>query len=75
LQATAEANNLTVVAAAKETYSVSRNRVCGGAMPYLKSAHSLVENQRIKENSLNNFIKKCKMGGGTFSESYKERLD
>ena len=75
LQATAEANNLAAVAAARETYSSLMEGVCGGAKPYLNSAHLEAEHQRIKEKALFQFVHKRKMGGESFSESYKEQLE
>jgi atlastin len=75
LQATAEANNLAAVAAARETYTVLMEEVCGGATPYLSTAHLEAEHKRIKDKSLNQFISKLKMGGESFSELYKEKLD
>lgn len=75
LQATAEANNLAAVAAARETYTMSMEEVCGGAKPYLSTAHLEAEHQRIKDKSLNQFTNKRKMGGESFSESYKEKLE
>lgn len=75
LQATAEANNLAAVAAARETYTMLMEAVCGGAKPYLSTAHLEVEHQRIKDRALSQFINKRKMGGESFSESYKEKLE
>lgn len=75
LVATAEANNLAAVAAARETYMMLMEGVCGGAKPYLSTAHLEAEHQRIKDKALNQFINKRKMGGESFSESYKEKLD
>jgi atlastin len=75
LQATAEANNLAAVAAAKETYTALMEGVCGGAQPYLSTAHLEIEHQKIKEISLNQFINKWKVGGESFSAIYKEKLD
>jgi atlastin len=75
LQATVEANNLAAVAAAKETYTALMEGVCGGTKPYLGTTHLEAEHQRIKEISLNQFTNKRKMGGQSFSESYKEKLD
>jgi hypothetical protein len=49
--------------------------VCGGAKPYLSTAHLEAEHQRIKDKSLSQFINKRKMGGESFSESYKEKLE
>lgn len=75
LQATAEANNLAAVAAARETYMMLMEVVCGGTKPYLSTAHLEAEHQRIKDKSLSQFVNKRKMGGESFSESYKEKLD
>lgn len=75
LVATAEANNLAAVAAARETYTMLMEGVCGGTKPYLSTAHLEAEHQRIKDKSLNQFVNKRKMGGESFSESYKEKLD
>lgn len=52
LVATAEANNLTAVAAAKEMYSQQMEDVCGGTRPYLSSGHLEAEHMRVKEKSL-----------------------
>jgi hypothetical protein len=49
--------------------------VCGGAKPYLSTAHLEAEHKTIKDKSLNQFINKLKMGGESFSELYKEKLD
>jgi len=49
--------------------------VCGGAKPYLSTAHLEAEHQRIKDKALSQFINKRKMGGESFSESYKEKLE
>lgn len=52
LVATAEANNLTAVAAAKDIYAQLMEDVCGGNKPYLSSAHLDSEHGRIKEKAL-----------------------
>lgn len=52
LEATAEANNLTAVATAKETYMSLMEEICGGASPYLAVGHLESEHKRIKEKSL-----------------------
>lgn len=74
-QATAEANNLSAVAASKETYHQLMEAVCGGAKPYLSTAHLESEHFRIKDKSMELFTKKPKMGGEEFSRQYKEKLD
>ncbi|XP_053687570.1 atlastin [Sabethes cyaneus] len=75
LVATAEANNLTAVAAAKDIYSQLMEDVCGGAKPYLSTAHLDSEHNRIKEKALHQFSSKRKMGGEEFSEKYREKLE
>ncbi|BES90152.1 Guanylate-Hypothetical protein protein, N-terminal domain [Nesidiocoris tenuis] len=75
LVATAEANNLAAVAAAKETYHSLMENVCGGAKPYLNSAHLETEHFRIKATAIDQFSKKRKMGGEEFSETYKSKLE
>lgn len=49
--------------------------VCGGAKPYLSTAHLESEHFRIKDKSMELFTKKPKMGGEEFSRQYKEKLD
>uniref|UniRef100_A0A182YAR7 Uncharacterized protein n=1 Tax=Anopheles stephensi TaxID=30069 RepID=A0A182YAR7_ANOST len=75
LVATAEANNLTAVAAAKEIYTQLMEDVCGGTKPYLSTAHLDSEHSRIKEKALHQFSSKRKMGGEEFSEKYREKLE
>lgn len=47
-QATAEANNLTAVAEAKEVYTTLMEEVCGGAKPYLQTQLLEAEHCRIR---------------------------
>ena len=74
-KATAEANNLSAVADAKETYSQLMEEVCGGNKPYLNTAAIESEHRRHKDKALHQFQSKRKMGGDEFSEKYKEQLD
>lgn len=75
LVATAEANNLTAVAAAKDLYTQLMEDVCGGTRPYLSTGHLDAEHLRIKDKALFQFATKRKMGGEEFSEKYREQLD
>ncbi|XP_037025907.1 atlastin isoform X4 [Bradysia coprophila] len=75
LVATAEANNLTAVAAAKELYTQLMEDVCGGTKPYLNTGHLEAEHLRIKDKSLHQFQAKRKMGGEEFSQKYLEQLE
>ncbi|KAJ2938556.1 hypothetical protein O0L34_g13052 [Tuta absoluta] len=74
LQATAEANNLTAVAEAKEVYTTLMEEVCGGAKPYLQTQLLEAEHHRIRDKALHAFHAKRKMGGDEFSQSYCEQL-
>uniref|UniRef100_A0A1B6CQF1 GB1/RHD3-type G domain-containing protein n=1 Tax=Clastoptera arizonana TaxID=38151 RepID=A0A1B6CQF1_9HEMI len=75
LVATAEANNLSAVAAAKETYQQMMESVCGGAKPYLSGPHLETQHLRIKDKALEQFSKKRKMGGEEFSATYRSKLE
>ncbi|GAB6021766.1 hypothetical protein CHUAL_004344 [Chamberlinius hualienensis] len=74
LQATAEANNLTAVASAKEYYVVEMEKVCGGDKPFLSTQNLRVEHDKLKDLSLEHFRNARKMGGQEFSRSYEEKL-
>lgn len=75
LVATAEANNLSAVAAAKEMYSNLMDGVCGGNQPYLNASQLESEHMKIKQKAIEQFSSKRKMGGEEFSGSYKEKLE
>lgn len=73
-KATAEANNLSAVADAKELYMQMMDCVCGGTKPFLATAHLESENQRCVDKALHQFQNKRKMGGEEFSQMYMEKL-
>ncbi|GJQ66246.1 putative GTPase [Trypoxylus dichotomus] len=75
LVATAEANNLSAVADAKEMYVKLMDEVCGGTRPYLNTNTMESEHRRVKDKALHQFQSKRKMGGDEFSEKYKEQLE
>ncbi|KAI4468389.1 guanylate binding protein [Holotrichia oblita] len=75
LVATAEANNLSAVADAKEMYVKLMDDVCGGTRPYLNTNTMESEHKRVKDKALHQFQSKRKMGGDEFSEKYKEQLE
>lgn len=75
LVATAEANHLTAVAAAKELYVQSMEEVCGGTRPYLSTGHLDAEHLRVKDKALFQFAAKRKMGGEEFTERFRKQLD
>ncbi|XP_047537117.1 atlastin isoform X1 [Vanessa atalanta] len=74
LVATAEANNLTAVAEAREVYTTLMEEVCGGARPYLQATLLEAEHARVRDKALLAFRAKRKMGGDDFSRSYCEQL-
>lgn len=74
LVATAEANNLTAVAEAKELYIKSMEDVCGGKKPFLGTAHLESEHLRCIDKAIHVFQNKRKMGGDEFSQTYMEKL-
>lgn len=73
-KATAEANNLSAVAEAKDLYMQSMENVCGGTKPFLASAHLESEHHRCLDKALHQFQNKRKMGGEEFSQLYMEKL-
>ncbi|RZC34149.1 atlastin, partial [Asbolus verrucosus] len=75
LVATAEANNLSAVADAKETYVTLMEEICGGNKPYLNTATMESEHRKVKDKAIHQFQSKRKMGGEEFSEKYKEQLE
>jgi hypothetical protein len=75
LEATAEANNLSAVAGAKDLYSSSMEEICGGAKAFMSTARIETEHQRVKDNALQLFQSKRKMGGDDFSTKYRDTLE
>ncbi|XP_045530273.1 atlastin isoform X2 [Pieris brassicae] len=74
LVATAEANNLTAVAEAREVYTTLMEEICGGAKPYLQGQLLEAEHKRIRDKALHAFRAKRKMGGDEFSQAYCQQL-
>lgn len=74
LVATAEANNLTAVAEAKELYTTLMEEICGGTKPYLQGQLLEAEHHRVRDKALFAFHSKRKMGGEEFSQSYSDQL-
>lgn len=70
----AEADNLSEVRAAKETYTALME-VCGGDKPCLSTAHPEAAHQRIRVRALQQFDNKCKTRAQLFSEPYKVKLE
>ena len=75
LQATSEANNLASLAEAKDAYMSMMEAVCGGEKPYINEHVLDIEHCRIKDNALQVFSSRRKMGGEEFSRGYQERLE
>lgn len=74
IQATAEANNLSAMAEAKEVYETLMEEVAGGAKPYLQPSRLEQEHHRARDKALHGFRSKKKMGGDEIAESYADRL-
>lgn len=75
LEATAEANNLSAVAGAKDMYSNSMEESCGGTKPFMSTAQLELEHAKAKDKALQQFQSRRKMGGEEFSTKYRETLE
>uniref|UniRef100_A0AAQ4QBU9 Atlastin-1 n=1 Tax=Gasterosteus aculeatus aculeatus TaxID=481459 RepID=A0AAQ4QBU9_GASAC len=75
LQATAEANNLAAVAAAKDLYNKKMEEVCGGDRPFLAPGELQARHGAIREEALQVFRGVKKMGGEEFSRRYLQQLE
>ncbi|XP_054655502.1 atlastin-2-like isoform X1 [Dunckerocampus dactyliophorus] len=75
LQATAEANNLTAVAGAKDMYSKNMEQVCGGDKPYIAPADLERCHEEFREHSVRYFRSVKKMGGEEFCQRYQSQLE
>ncbi|XP_061097066.1 atlastin-1 isoform X1 [Conger conger] len=75
LQATAEANNLAAVAAAKDLYNKKMEEVCGGDRPFLAPNELQARHGEIREEALQLFRGVKKMGGEEFSRRYLQQLE
>ncbi|KAL4710851.1 hypothetical protein ACJJTC_012943 [Scirpophaga incertulas] len=74
LEATAEANNLSAVAEAREVYDQLMEEVCGGTRPYLPPRSLEEEHQRARDKALHAFHARRKMGGDQFANTYSAQL-
>ncbi|XP_040905614.1 atlastin-2 isoform X1 [Toxotes jaculatrix] len=75
LQATAEANNLTAVAGAKDMYSKNMEQVCGGDKPYIAPADLERCHEEFRNHSVRYFRSVKKMGGDEFCQRYQNQLE
>eukprot|EP00096_Caligus_rogercresseyi_P004699 TRINITY_DN1910_c0_g1_i1.p1 TRINITY_DN1910_c0_g1~~TRINITY_DN1910_c0_g1_i1.p1 ORF type:complete len:527 (-),score=169.95 TRINITY_DN1910_c0_g1_i1:378-1958(-) len=75
LEATSEANNLASLYTAKETYMTLMEAVCGGEKPFINESILDMEHCRIKDEAIEVFTSRRKMGGEEFSARYKKQLE
>ncbi|CAL8298922.1 unnamed protein product [Merluccius merluccius] len=75
LQATAEANNLTAVAGAKDMYGKSMETICGGDKPYIAPADLDRCHEDFRACSVRHFRSVKKMGGEEFCQRYQSQLE
>ena len=75
LIATSEANNLASLSAAKDAYISLMESVCGGDKPYINEHILDMEHCKIKDQALEVFGSRRKMGGEEFSKRYMEQLE
>uniref|UniRef100_A0A667ZUM9 Atlastin GTPase 2 n=1 Tax=Myripristis murdjan TaxID=586833 RepID=A0A667ZUM9_9TELE len=75
LQATAEANNLTAVAGAKDLYCKNMETICGGDKPYIAPADLERCHEEFRSCSVRNFRSVKKMGGEEFCQRYQNQLE
>ncbi|XP_061602214.1 atlastin-2 isoform X2 [Cololabis saira] len=75
LQATAEANNLTAVAGAKDLYGKNMEQICGGDKPYIAPADLERCHEEFREHSVRLFRSVKKMGGEEFCQRYQSQLE
>ncbi|KAG9510301.1 Atlastin-2 [Fragariocoptes setiger] len=74
LEATAEANNLAAVAAAKNFYMSTMEEVCGGKKPYLNPRILDQKHDQVINEAIDMFKSTHKMGGSEYSQAYQEKL-
>ncbi|RXN05036.1 atlastin-1 isoform X2 [Labeo rohita] len=74
-KATAEANNLAAVAAAKDLYNRKMEEVSGGDRPFLAPSELQSRHLGIREEALALFRSVKKMGGEEFSRRYLLQLE
>ncbi|XP_028171840.1 atlastin-like isoform X2 [Ostrinia furnacalis] len=74
LEATAEANNLSAIAEAREVYDALMDEVAGGTRPYLQPKVLEQEHRRAKDKALHAFHSKRKMGGQELANTYSVQL-
>uniref|UniRef100_A0A8C7XR53 Atlastin 3 n=1 Tax=Oryzias sinensis TaxID=183150 RepID=A0A8C7XR53_9TELE len=74
LMATAEANNLAAVAAAKDQYQKNMEKVCGGDLPYVAPESLREKHSFFFKEAIHAFSSTKKMGGQEFCDRYQAQL-
>ncbi|XP_032410918.1 atlastin-3-like [Xiphophorus hellerii] len=74
LMATAEANNLAAVAAAKDQYQKNMERICGGDLPYVAPETLEEKHNFFHGEAIHTFANTKKMGGQEFCDRYQAQL-
>ena len=74
LQATAEANNLSTVAKARDMYCELMDETCGSSKPYVSPNVLQEKHIESEKAALDCFDSTRKMGGMEFSVQYREKL-
>jgi len=75
LQATSEANNLASLSEAKDTYIAMMESVCGGDKPYINERVLDIEHCKMRDQAMEVFGSRRKMGGEEGSAKYREQLE
>ncbi|XP_072106185.1 atlastin-2-like, partial [Mobula birostris] len=73
--ATAEANNLAALAAAKDYYQQAMEELCGGDKAYLAPSKLQERHLVYRETAVEKFRSMRKMGGRGLSQRYQEQLE
>jgi atlastin len=74
LQATAEANNLAAVAAARDIYQHEMEQLVGGDKAFIKQDLLETHHNHISTKAIDKFQSIRKMGGSEYSEQYLSQL-
>ncbi|XP_013860938.1 atlastin-3 [Austrofundulus limnaeus] len=75
LMATAEANNLAAVAAAKDQYNKNMDKICGGDLPYMDPKSLEEKHHFFYGEAIHTFASTKKMGGQEFCDRYQHQLE
>ena len=75
LEATSEANNLATLSDAKYVYTNEMEKLCGGDKPYISGRNLYTNHTKARNDALEVFDKKKKMGGESFSCTFRTRLE